>query len=207
MTSKHDKYAKEYDEQIQKYDCYIAEVLFGLSYEMVKKGESLLDVGIGTGVSSKLFRLAGLRIFGIDESTKMLEICRKKNISQELVSSNIQDTPWPYKSESIDHIISCGAFHFIEELTVIFAEIARIQKPDGIFAFTIMKAGMEEKIQQNYETHIEDDIRIFAHKMEYIDKLLKTHQYEKKKEIICFVGNTPFRAILAQSLKAKQLLM
>jgi predicted TPR repeat methyltransferase len=203
MTSKHDKYAKEYDEQIRKNDCYIAEVLFGLSYEMVKKDESLLDVGIGTGVSSEFFRLAGLRIFGIDESTEMLEICRKKNITQELVSRNIQDLPWPYKSDSIDHIISCGVFHFIEELTGIFTEIARIQKTNGIFAFTIMKAGMDEESQQNHEMHMEDDIKIFAHKMDYIYKLLKVNQYEKKKEIICFVGNTPFRAVLAQSCKAK----
>lgn len=78
MASAHDKYAKEYDDQIKNYDCYMAEVLFGLSYEYIKKGESILDVGIGMGISSKLFCLAGLQVFGIDVSAELLNICEKK---------------------------------------------------------------------------------------------------------------------------------
>ena len=78
MTSTHDQYAKEYDDQIKNYHCHIAEVLFGLSFESIKAGESILDVGIGTGVSAELFNLAGLQVSGIDGSKEMLDICRKR---------------------------------------------------------------------------------------------------------------------------------
>jgi hypothetical protein len=33
MASAHDKYARDYDNQIKNHDCHIAEILFGLSLE------------------------------------------------------------------------------------------------------------------------------------------------------------------------------
>lgn len=198
MTSTHDKYAQEYDNQIKNYDCYIAEVLFGLSYEYIKKDDTLLDIGIGTGVSSKFFYLAGLNVFGIDASAEMLNICKTKGIAKELIEQDLLVFPWPYQNNMFNHIICCGVFHFIGDLDKIFDEISRIQKKDGIFAFTVMDGKDNQRNQERYQERIEDGLNIFSHKASYIYKLMKNNHYSKKKEIISFVGQTPFRAIVAR---------
>ena len=198
MASDHDKYALEYDRQTERYNCYIAEALFGLCYEEINIGERLLDVGIGTGISSKLFKKAGLQILGIDGSRAMLSICQEKKIALELIEQDILDIPWPYQDASINHIISCGVFHFIGDLEKIFAEIQRIQIVNGLFAFTVKISGGKEAGRQKYYRRIEDGIYIFEHKIEYITKLLSDFHYIKTKEITCFVGDTPFRVIGAR---------
>lgn len=198
MTSPHDKYAKEYDEQIKNYDCYIAEVLFGLTYEYIKAGESILDVGIGTGISSKLYNQAGLQVFGVDNSGEMLKICEKKGIARQLTRQDLLLFPWPYQDEKFDHVISCGVFHFIGDLDRLFKEIYRILKPNGIFVFTIMEDGSDKSGKEKYIEHIDDGVSVFSHQAGYIYDLIKDNHFWKLKEIISSVGQTQFRAIVVR---------
>jgi predicted TPR repeat methyltransferase len=202
MTSPHDKFAKNYEEQIVRYDCWLAEVVFGFCYANIKRGESLLDVGIGTGLSSHLFHLAGLRIFGIDGSAEMLSICKSKEIVEELTQQDILELPWPYQNSSIEHVISCGVFHFIRELDPILAEIQRVQKQNGLLTFSVMKSDEKQGEQRNFEQRIIDGIPVFSHSAKYIQSLLNDFHYEKKKEIVCLVGDTPFRVICARKSRA-----
>jgi 2-polyprenyl-3-methyl-5-hydroxy-6-metoxy-1,4-benzoquinol methylase len=64
-SSLHDSYAANYDSQIQEFDCHLADVLFGLCYEFIRPGDKLLDVGIGSGLSSQNFAQAGLNVYGM----------------------------------------------------------------------------------------------------------------------------------------------
>ncbi len=198
MASRHDKYAPDYDLQIKNYDCYLAEVLFGLSYEHVKEGETLLDIGIGTGLSSSLFQRAGVQVFGIDGSAEMLALCRSKGIAQELVEQDLLQLPWPYADDQFQHVISCGVFHFMGDLEGIFAEIARVQKTGGLLAFTTMDAAEDAPQNMNYLQREEDGLAIFAHSASYLYRLMQDHHYLKEKELVSLVGRTPFRAILAR---------
>jgi len=50
-------------------------------YEYIKPGDSLLDLGIGTGLSSVLFAKVGLNITDLDGSLEMLKECRKNRLS------------------------------------------------------------------------------------------------------------------------------
>jgi len=77
----HDSYAADYDNQVQAYDCHMAEVLFGLCYEFIQPDQRLLDVGIGSGLAALPFAKAGLEISGMDFSPAMLAICRAKGIA------------------------------------------------------------------------------------------------------------------------------
>ena len=199
MAFAHDKYAQEYDNQIKNYDCYIAEVLFGLSYEFIKKGETLLDVGIGTGISSTLFHLAGLQIFGIDGSSEMLKICEQKRIAKKLIHQELLVLPWPYPDGLFDHVICCGVLHFVSDLENIFEGFTRVQKNGGILAFTVMRDNNELPDKEKYEERIEAGLSIYSHKASYIYQLMKKNNFSKEKEIISFVGQTQFRAIVARS--------
>jgi predicted TPR repeat methyltransferase len=196
MPFAHDRYAKEYDDLVKSYNCHIADVLFGLSYEYLKKGESLLDVGIGTGLSSRCFNQAGVEITGIDGSTEMLKICAAKGFARQLINQDLLNLPWPLQDDQFDHVVCCGVFHFLGELDDLFMEVSRVQKKGGIFAFTEMAGRTDLNNQAKYSNKLEDGLMVYTHQFVYIDHLVKTAGYSIEKEVISLVGDTPFRCLL-----------
>ena len=84
------KFASTYDALVKEYNSYLHQVLFGMCYEYIKPGDSLLDLGIGTGLSSVLFAKSGMNITGLDGSVEMLEECRKKGFAQELKNTTFR---------------------------------------------------------------------------------------------------------------------
>lgn len=196
MSNPHDQFAQEYDEQVKTYNCHIADVLFGLSYEHLTKGESLLDVGIGTGLSSRLFHRAGVDVTGIDGSAEMLKICAAKRFTRQLIHQDLLNLPSPFQDEQFDHVVCCGVFHFIGNLDGLFMEVSRVQKKGGIFAFTVMAAGTDLNTQGKFHQKSEDGLTVYAHQSSYIDELTKTAGYSMEKDVINLVGETPFRCVL-----------
>ncbi|MDP8238301.1 MAG: class I SAM-dependent methyltransferase [Candidatus Hatepunaea meridiana] len=184
----HDAFATTYDSQAKQYNSYGPEVLFGMCYEYIKPGDSLLDLGIGTGLSSVLFAKAGLNITGLDESLKMLKECRKKGFAKEILQCNIRDVPLPYSDKAFSHIISCGVFHFFGDLLPTISEAHRILKPSGIFAFTIASltekdAGLDsESIPDHIEVQTAWGIPIFKHSDKYINNIAETLGLTIQKE-------------------------
>jgi len=80
----HGKFAKSYDAQVREYHSHGHDVLFGMTYEYVKSGDTLLDLGIGTCLSSINFAKVKLNVTGLDVSPEMLQECRKKDFAKEL---------------------------------------------------------------------------------------------------------------------------
>ena len=186
----HDKIASEYDSLVKKYNSHIHELLFGMCFEYIKPGDSLLDLGIGTGLSSFLFAKAGLNITGLDGSGEMLKECKKKGIAKETKQYNIQDVPLPYSDNIFSHIVCCGVFHSFGDLLPIIKEVYRILRPGGIFAFTIAPltakdAGFNcESIPEYIESSSAWETPCFKHSDKYIGgiarKLCFTIQKEQK---------------------------
>ncbi|MBL7073981.1 class I SAM-dependent methyltransferase [candidate division KSB1 bacterium] len=185
--SGHDEYAAEYDQQVREYECFAHEALFGLSFEHVNPHDRLLDIGIGTGLGSLLFARAGLEVFGIDGSIEMMKICESKNIAKDLKQFDLQNTPLPYSDGFFEHVISCGVFHFFDDLEPMFKEVSRIIKPRGIFAFTILAqtTEKEERVaggnREAYSEMSREGITIFMHRDRYIEKLLQGSGFDKLK--------------------------
>jgi len=180
--------ASEYDQLARKYQWFGPEILFGLCYEFVKPGDSLLDIGIGTGLCSSLFFRLSLEIYGMDSSEEMLAICREKGITRELKNWDLLNIPLPYSDAQFDQIISGGVFHFFEDLQPIFNEICRILKPNGIFAFTTKTISKEMPID-SYATFYENRVPIFSHGDYYIQQLLNENGFQALKELKFFVLN------------------
>jgi len=170
----HGKFAKHYDEQVKEYHSHGHDVLFGMCFEYVKAGDSILDLGIGTGLSSMNFARIGLDITGLDGSPEMLDECRKKDFAKELKQYNIQNVPLPYPDNSFSHVICCGVFHFFGDLMPVIRDSYRLLRMGGIFAFTIAAPTAKDKasIVGNMPDYIESPttwgIPIFKHTDEYI---------------------------------------
>ncbi|MEA3359080.1 MAG: class I SAM-dependent methyltransferase [Thermodesulfobacteriota bacterium] len=115
-----------YDDEAEATNWLGPEVAFGLSFKYINAGERILDIGIGTGLSSILFHKAGLHVSGMDISDEMLEVCRKKQFAIDLVKHDLMCKPYPYEDNSIDHVICAGVMNFFKDLTIIFQEGSRI---------------------------------------------------------------------------------
>ncbi len=127
---------RAYDEEARATGWLGPEIAFGLAYEYIQAGQSILDIGIGTGLGSAPFRKAGLRVYGMDLSQGMLDACRSKGFT-DLTCHDLTTCPYPYPSESMDHVICLGVLQFFSDLSPVFAETARILRKEGLFVFIV----------------------------------------------------------------------
>lgn len=207
----HDDFASIYDSQAKQYNSYGAEVLFGMCYEYIQPGDSLLDIGIGTGLSSVLFAKAGLNITGLDGSLEMLKECKKKRFAQELKQYNIRDIPLSYSDNAFSHIVCCGVLHFFNDLLPTIKEAYRMLRPRGIFAFTIASLTVKdtgsdcEKMPEYIEVPTTWGVPIFKHSDKYINKIAEIHglTIQKEQKVLVDSGDKEaddilFKAIIMQ---------
>jgi len=126
--------AGAYDEEAEATGWFGPEIAFGLAYASIRPGESIVDLGIGTGLAAQLFRTAGLRVTGVDVATEMLDVCRAKGLTR-LVRHDLTVAPYPFASGSFDHAVCVGVMQFVADLSPVFAETARLLRAGGTFVF------------------------------------------------------------------------
>ncbi|HPA07871.1 MAG TPA: class I SAM-dependent methyltransferase [Methanoregulaceae archaeon] len=124
-----------YDEDAKAFGWHGPAVVFGLAFPSITPGQVILDIGIGTGLSSAMFHKAGLKVVGMDVSDTMLEACRKKGWAARLVCHDLTVIPYPFGDDSFDHAVSTGVFQFFANLNPVCAEAGRIVRRGGIFVF------------------------------------------------------------------------
>ncbi len=207
--------AADYDSQAQKTNWFGPEVVFGLSYEFLKPGDVVLDLGIGSGLSSILFHKAGLRVYGLDGSPEILEVCAAKGFAVELRQHDLRNMPLPYPSSFFDQVLSIAVLNSFRDLAPLFKEIARIIKGQGVLAFTVE----EQKPRQESEYAInrvdvsekpkaETAVTLFRHSEDYIVELLDSNAFILRKALEFLAFKYPaenrdvfFKAYLAQKKK------
>lgn len=172
VAEKCGKMAKEYDHRKKEHLWLGPDVVFGMVYEFIKPGESMLDIGIGTGLGSVLFHNAGLRVYGMDMSPEMLEICRAKNFTEDLKVHDLTSVPYPYSDASLDHAVCIGVLNHFENLQPVFGEASRILKNNGIFAFIVADRKSNEQPSFQVE-HGDSRSTMYRHNAEQIGKLLQ----------------------------------
>ena len=168
-TDPYEKWAESYDAEGDRYQWHGPAVVFGLMYPHLEPGQTLLDLGVGTGLGSFPFHKAGLTITGLDSSPSMIQQCRRKGLPIELVHHDLTAVPWPFANDRFDHIISTCVFHFIDDLAGIAGEAARVIEPGGFFGFDF----------DEYDPAADDDYRLFkegvyeSYDAEYEQRLIK----------------------------------
>jgi len=193
LDSLHDAYAGDYDRQCEEYGCYIADLVFGLSYQQVVPGQVLLDIGIGTGLSAAPFARAGLQVHGMDFSEDMLAICERKRIAESLIRHDLQVMPWPVEPGQFDWVISVGVFHFIPNLEAIFHQVREALRLGGAFAFTTKLPRAALLPGQRWQQETTGGFEIISHSAAVIESWLGTEKLSIQKAQDVLVGEERFR--------------
>src|SRR5207253_11055488 len=99
-------------------------------------GLRVLKSGCGTGRWMAFFEKLGNRAFGVDDSRGPLAVAREHDPDMNLVRSDALRSP--FRDDSFDAAFSSYvAEHFEEGPEVLFREIHRVLKPNGLFLVVV----------------------------------------------------------------------
>ncbi len=185
-----DGYAGEYDKAGKEHSWHGPEIIFGLMYDYIAPGESLLDIGIGTGLDAAIFQKAGLMVFGIDGSEEMLKICKEKQVAVELKQLDLLQDEIPYTDEFFNHAIANAVFHITGDIEKTLGEVKRLLKKGGIFGFTTdeQDPGMESDYKETDTNGKYMKIRelygfpVYRHTDQYVKFLLEKYDFVLMKK-------------------------
>lgn len=198
-----------YEEEAEATGWFGPEVVFGLAYAYVQSSDLMLDIGIGTGLGSDLFRKAGLEVHGMDNSQQMLEACRSKGINS-LQLHDLRISPYPYEPASFDHAVCTGVMNFYRELSVVFKETARLLKAGGLFAFVVGDRTENEPaaiVVGPEHTHTDEQVTMYRHSQEEIGRWLKNHNFSLIRSLpfTMFLDRKQVRKVGAKAYVARKL--
>jgi predicted TPR repeat methyltransferase len=180
IENQNDTMTATYDDEAEACGWFGPEVAFGLTYKYVQAGQSILDIGIGTGLGSVLFQKAGLEVYGMDISQEMLEVCRSKGFTY-LQLHDLIKLPYPYNTESMDHAVCAGVLNFFSDLSPVFEETARILRKGGLFVFIVGDSVDGEVHELEVESELTKSgrtVMIYWHSPEQIDTWLERYGFE-----------------------------
>ncbi len=201
-------YADYYDQEAEATAWHGPAVVFGLMYLYIRAGQSLLDIGIGTGLGSVPFARAGLRVFGMDNSGAMLDGARSKGFPQDLRDHDMMSVPYPYDQGTFDHAICVGVLQFFAAIDAILQEVGRVVRDGGVFGFTVADLKRDEPTSftaRGEHTQSDRDVIMYRHPEPGVRASLKAAGFmvQSDLEFVAFmdVARTapmPMKAYVAQ---------
>jgi SAM-dependent methyltransferase len=122
----------------------------------------ILDIGCGTGISTRLFAARDFDVIGVDPNESMLARAKAAGGNYrkgECASTGLED-------RSVDLVVGGQAFHWFD-LPAAFREFSRILKPGGWCAAFWNVRSIGEPFQDEYEAilrrHSSDYAQVGAH--------------------------------------------
>jgi len=133
----------------EAYDTYLVPSMFQpctdylLEQLLPLEGQTLLDVGCGTGVvaiTASSYVGASGKVIGVDPSPAMIAIAKKKKVPAKSCTPQwIVGTAekLPIASNSVDIVTSQHVLQFTKDPGQVFQEISRVLKPGGYLGVVI----------------------------------------------------------------------
>ncbi len=109
-----------------------------LSHHTKPEAKTILELGCGTGnVITRLRHVyPHASIIGIDSSTTMLNIAKKKHPQVKLLKQDILGSIDGFKDASIDLIIMQNSLYVVKNRHILWQQMARILAEDGLIVVT-----------------------------------------------------------------------
>ena len=130
----YDEIAKSYNELHKEEQLKKLRII--KKYLKPKIKDKLLDIGCGTGISTKW----KCKSYGIDPSIELLKLAKNKAFYIQAEAENL-----PFKNKSFDIIISVTAMQNFKDLKNSIKEMKRVGKKTFILTF-LKKSNKKDKI-------------------------------------------------------------
>ncbi len=95
----------------------------------LQPGQSVLDVGSGTGVIFEEMDSWGLRLFGLDIDISCLKLATRHKHSSHFSQGDAHQLPYP--ADTFDVVMCHFLLMWVEDTKVVLDEMIRVAKPDG----------------------------------------------------------------------------
>lgn len=112
----------------------------------VSKNGKILDVGCGGGRDAKIFYGKGYEVTGVDLSSGLLKIARKKYPKIDFIKGNFLKLP--FKNMSFDGVWAHASLVHLEEdkdVEKALAEFNRVLKKDGVLHVAVKEVGSRNR--------------------------------------------------------------
>ncbi len=150
MSDQREVDGRLFDEWPEKYDRWFETPIGALvkKYEnelfldllQPRPGESILDVGCGTGVFTLNILASGPRVTGLDISIPMLKRAEQKTTGYPFRSVVGDMSFLPFADECFDKVVSMTALEFIADGGAAVADLFRVARKGGIVVVTTLNS-------------------------------------------------------------------
>lgn len=114
-----------------------------------KPGESVLDLGCGTGHLTAQIAERGAKVIGLDSSASMIAQARQNYPRLKFVLNDAKAFQF---EEQFDAVFSNAVLHWIPDAGQVIDCVARALKPDGRFVLEMGAKGNVQRIHSTIET-------------------------------------------------------
>jgi ubiquinone/menaquinone biosynthesis C-methylase UbiE len=130
IAAAYDRWSETYDTDPNRTRELAGEVLHQV--ELAIAGSDIVEIGCGTGLNTEWLVTQAASLTAIDFSEKMLRhaATRVQNPKARLIQHDVR-TAWPLADDAADLIVAMLILEHVEYLKPVFAEAARVLRPNG----------------------------------------------------------------------------
>ncbi len=115
------------------------------------KNKSVLDLGCGYGWHCKFARERGAaKVLGIDLSRRMIEKAKSINSADKIDYRVCGIEEYEYPENAWDCVVSNLSLHYVENIGVVFENVFRTLKKDGVFILNIEHPVFTSGVNQDW---------------------------------------------------------
>ncbi len=176
-----------YDDATDKIGWFPNKELKDLITPYLVSELKVLDIGIGTGQTAKIFLDNNCHVTGTDISEEMLLLAHKKFPLIDLYKIDISNVgTLPFEENQFDLVVCVGTFEFIKESENFFSVVKKVLKPGGILCFTFEKLIIDSDSQyerasplgeQHSEFLPDTSFSVYRYTEEEIEDIIVRHDF------------------------------
>ncbi len=173
-----DNYADNFDHHLTQVLHYQMPQLIGQTLRKIYQNSPgfwrILDLGCGTGMVGQELTGVNCELIGVDLSAKMLDKAKAKNIYHQLIQADILDVLIQQQGQCMQIVVAADVFVYLGKLDEIFAQVARVLIPSGLFCFSL-EALADNTNELGYQLQLSGR---YAHQLNYIQRLAQLHHLQ-----------------------------
>ena len=172
----YERFSSFYDSNLIEELEYVVPEKLNEVIELVfpgRKDLKILDLGCGTGLSGERFRERAGVLDGIDLSSEMISMARKRKLYDSLevaeITSWLSETEQPYHEDEVrryDLIVACDTLIYFGDLSQVILPASRVLNNGGAIAFSVERS--------EHPSYVLTDSGRYAHHFEYIKQVARS---------------------------------